>query len=66
MGAKCLHDVDINLIIFVYFVVATPYGQPGGYFPKNWVGVCGVLLETLTLFLLFQTKICDFHTLFQA
>ena len=27
MGVKCLHDVDINLIIFVCFVVATPYGQ---------------------------------------
>ena len=25
MGAKCLHDVDINLTIFVYFVVVTPY-----------------------------------------
>ena len=31
--------------------------SPGGYFPKIWVGVCGALLETLTL---FQTKICDF------
>ena len=30
---------------------------PGVYFPKIWVGVCGALLETLTL---FQTKICDF------
>ena len=29
----------------------------GGYFQKNWVGVCGTLPETLTL---FQTKICDF------
>ena len=28
-----------------------------GYFQKNWVGVCGTLPETLTL---FQTKICDF------
>ena len=27
------------------------------YFQKNWVGVCGTLSETLTL---FQTKICDF------
>ena len=26
-----------------------------GYFQKNWVGVCGTLPETLTL---FQTKIC--------
>ena len=23
MRAKCLHDVDINLIIFLYFVIAT-------------------------------------------
>ena len=27
-----------------------------GYFQKNWVGMCGTLPETLTL---FQTKICD-------
>jgi len=32
--------------------------SPGeGYFPKIWVGVCGALLDTLTL---FQTKIRDF------
>ena len=30
----------------------------GGYFQKNWVGVCSTLPETLTL---FQTKICDFR-----
>ena len=29
----------------------------GVYSPKIWVGVCGALLKTLTL---FQTKICDF------
>ena len=29
----------------------------GGYFQKNWVGVCCTLQETLNL---FQTKICDF------
>ena len=29
----------------------------GGYFQKNWVGMCGTLPQTLTL---FQTKICDF------
>ena len=28
-----------------------------GYFQKNWVGVCGPLPKTLTL---FMTKICDF------
>ena len=31
--------------------------NPRRYFQKNWVGVCGTLSETLTL---FQTKICDF------
>ena len=31
--------------------------KPRGYSQKNWVGVCGTLLETLAL---FQTKICDF------
>ena len=31
--------------------------KSGGYFQKNWVGMCGTLPETLTL---FQTKICDF------
>ena len=28
-----------------------------GYFQKNWVGMCGTIPETLTL---FQTKVCDF------
>ena len=31
--------------------------KPRGDFQKNWVGVCGTILETLTL---FQTKIRDF------
>ena len=31
-------------------------GSPGGYSQKNWVGVCGPLPKTLTL---FMTKICD-------
>ena len=31
--------------------------KSGGYFQKNWLGMCGTLPETLTL---FQTKICDF------
>ena len=30
----------------------------GGYFQKNWEGVCGRLPKTLTL---FQTKICNFR-----
>ena len=32
-------------------------GGGGGYSQKNWVGVCGLLPKTLTL---FMTKICDF------
>ena len=39
------------------FCVLNTTKIPGGYFQKNWVGVCGTLSETLTL---FQTKICDF------
>ena len=31
--------------------------KSGGYFQKNWVGMCSTLPETLTL---LQTKICDF------
>ena len=31
-------------------------GSWGGYFQKNWAGMCSTLPETLTL---FQTKICD-------
>ena len=31
--------------------------NPGEYFQKSWVGMCGTLPETLTL---FQNKICDF------
>ena len=34
--------------------------KPRGYFHENWVGVCGTLPESLTL---FQTKICDFSYL---
>ena len=29
---------------------------PGGYSQKNWVGVCGLLPKTLTI---FMTKVCD-------
>jgi len=31
-------------------------GEGRGYSQKNWVGVCGPLSKTLTL---FMTKICD-------
>ena len=34
-----------------------PTKNSGGYFQKNWEGVCVTFPETLTL---FQTKICDF------
>ena len=37
--------------------VAFDPGGGGGYSQKNWVGVCGPLPKTLTL---FMTKICDF------
>ena len=37
--------------------VFTAYYARGGYSQKNWVGVCGPLPKTLTL---FMTKICDF------
>ena len=37
--------------------LATARGRGGGVFQKNWVGVCSMLPETLTL---FQTKISDF------
>jgi len=32
-------------------------GWGGGYLKKNWVGVCGPLPKTFTL---FKTKICNF------
>ena len=38
-------------------VERTLKARGGGYFQKNWVGVCGMLPETLTL---FKAKICDF------
>ena len=45
------------------FRVVNSTKNSGGYFQKNWEGVCSMLPETLTL---FQTKICDFPTLFQT
>ena len=41
----------------------TPGGGGGGYFQKNWVGACGTLPETLTL---FQAKSVIFPTLFET
>ena len=37
-------------------IIANPSLAPGGYSQKNWVGVCGPLPKTHTL---FMTKICD-------
>ena len=39
------------------FCVLKTTKNSGGYFQRNWEGVCGTLPETLTL---LQTKICDF------
>ena len=39
------------------FCVLKTTKHSGGYFQKNWEGVCGTLPETLTL---LQIKICDF------
>jgi len=41
-------------LLIVAFVVHLP---GGGYSQEIWVGVCGPLLKTFTL---FMTKICDF------
>ena len=59
-------NLNVELILFSMNAVShcnlqsrtneiTPGG--GGYSQKNWVGVCGPLPKTLTL---FMTKICDF------
>ena len=46
---QCFQDME---------TLANALGLPrGGYSQKNWVGVCGPLPKTLTL---FMTKICDF------
>ena len=52
-GADSRHDNQVCPTIVILEVLYSP----GRYFQKNWVGVCGTLPETLTL---FQTKICDF------
>ena len=43
-----------------FLIVITREGRGGGggkYTQKSWVGVCGPLPKTVTL---FMTKICDF------
>ena len=51
----------MRVFIFSNLLPEFPYKSfnedPGGYSQKNWVGVCGPLPKTLTL---FMTKICDF------
>ena len=39
------------------FNISRECSPGGGYSQKNWVGVCGLLPKTLSL---FMTKICDF------
>ena len=44
------------LIFYSFLVILKSRWGGGGYPQKNWVGVCGLLPKTLTL---FMTKICD-------
>ena len=43
--------------LFPRFIKTVNEPGGGGYSQKIWVGVCGPLSKTLTL---FMTKICDF------
>ena len=45
------------LQLFKSWIALSPRGGRYTYFTKNWVQVCGMLPETLTL---FQTQVCDF------
>ena len=49
--------VDGIIIVFARFFTTSTNPQGGGYSQKIWVGVCGLLPKTLTL---FMTKICNF------
>ena len=40
-----------------------PMWEEGGYSQKTWVGMCGMLPKTFTL---FMTEICDFAPLFKT
>jgi len=52
-----MHESEMTLrVIYPKWTFAPP-PPPGGYSQKLWVGVCGPLPKTLTL---FMTKICDF------
>ena len=46
----------INIPTQLHAFCSSP-GGGGGYYQKNWIGVCGPLPKTRTL---FMTKICDF------
>ena len=50
-------QTDMIRYRYNYHITSCDPKVPGGYSQKNWVGVCGLLPKTLTL---FMTKICDF------
>ena len=51
-----INSLTFYLLLLYAFSKSAAFFMPGGYSQKNWVGVCGPLLRTLTL---FMTKICD-------
>ena len=51
------HNARGSITRFHHKIIHDILPLGGGYYPKNWVGVCGPLLKTLTR---FMTKICDF------
>ena len=53
IGIEVSNEEECSILRILYCY--SP-GGGGGYSQKNWVGVCGLLLNTLTL---FMTKICD-------
>ena len=69
LSSQNMCDFDLAMILSPSFhslrleqwplicVLNTTKKPGGGGFQKNWVGMCGTLPETLTL---FQSKICDF------
>ena len=58
-GAVLCNGLPLGLTqsSFLDFFPGWGVGGGGGYSQKNWVGVCGSLPKTLSL---FQTKICEF------
>ena len=51
-----LHYMFFEDIVIIYGSNILEYSQLGGYSQKSWVGGCGPLNKTITLFV---TKICD-------